>query len=107
MRPIPAAVLVVAASGLAACATTQPLARPASAPNLVYRCEAGKTFTAAYDAATERATVTAGGRVYILPQVISGSGIRYEQDGVELRSKGSWAMLAGAQGGPYDECQTD
>ena len=102
-----AAAALMGASGLAACTTTQPLAQAPSSPSLVYRCPDGKSFTAAYEVAEPgRATVTAGGRVYILPQVISASGVRYEQDGVELRTKGAWAMLTGAQGGPYDECQT-
>lgn len=100
------ALTLAAAAALAGCATTPPLTQPAGAPNLVYRCTGGNGFTAAYDAPGEKVTVTAGGRIYILPQVISGSGIRYEQDGVELRSKGAWAMLTGAQGGPYADCTT-
>lgn len=102
-----AGMALVAVAALGGCASVPPLARPPGAPSLVYRCPGGDGFTAAYDAEGQKATVTAGGRIYILPQVVSGSGVRYEQGGIELRSKRDWAMLTGAAGGPYADCRTN
>ena len=60
---------------------------------------------AAYDLQGERASVSAGGRTYSLRHVPSASGVKYAQDGVELHAKGADAMLHGAAGSPYRDCQ--
>lgn len=94
----------LAALAATGCATLAP--QGASEAPQRYACAGGKQFTAAYVARKNRVDITAGGRIYILPQAISGSGIRYAWDGVELRAKGPQATLEGARGGPYLDCTT-
>lgn len=89
---------------LAGCASVAP--QDATDAPQTYACVGGKSFTAAYDLAGDKALVTAGGRTYSLPHVRSGSGAKYARDGVELFSKGDTAMLDGAAGGPYRDCKT-
>ncbi len=112
--------LHIAAFGLAAC---QPSADTASAPPvaetpvscaeatpsgdaLAYTCANGVTFTAAYDAGFTCAIGTAGGETYRLPAVIAASGSRYTDGAVEYWEHHGDGMLAGAAGGPYEECKT-
>jgi membrane-bound inhibitor of C-type lysozyme len=87
----------------AACVTAAP--GSSSAPNL-YRCDGGKSFTAAYDRGGQRVLVTAGGLSRTLPLAISASGARYAAGDSELWGKGDSATLSGFAGGPYDGCVT-
>ena len=91
---------------LAACASAPlPLAADATDAAHTYACAGGKTFTAAYDLKGDRASISAGGRTYSLRHVPSGSGVKYAKDGVELHAKGTGAVLDGAAGSPYRDCQ--
>lgn len=91
---------------LAACVSAPlPLAADATDGAQTYACAGGKSFTAAYDLKGDRASVSAGGRTYSLRHVPSGSGVKYAQGGVELHAKGTSAMLDGAAGAPYRDCQ--
>jgi membrane-bound inhibitor of C-type lysozyme len=87
----------------AACATAAP--GSSAAPN-AYRCDGGKSFTAAYAAGGKRAQVTAGGVSRTLRLARSGSGARYTARGMELWGKGTAATLKGFPGGPYSGCVT-
>lgn len=97
---------VMSVLALSACATApRPLAADATDAAQVYACTGGKSFTAAYDLQGERARVSAGGRTYSLRHIPSASGVKYAQDGVELHAKGTDAVLVGAAGSPYRDCQ--
>ena len=103
IRGIFATMLVLA---LSACASApRPVAADATDAAQTYACAGGKSITAAYDLQGERASVSAGGRTYSLRHVPSASGVKYAQDGVELHAKGADAMLHGAAGSPYRDCQ--
>ena len=93
-----------AALALAGCASTAPM--DATAAPQAYACAGGRTFTAAYDLAGDKATVRVGERSYSLPHVRSASGAKYARGGVELFSKGDSAMLTGVPGAPYRDCKT-
>jgi len=95
----------IAGLGLTAAACAAAVPRNSASANL-YRCAAGKSFTAAYDRGGQRAFVTAGGRSRSLPLARSASGARYATDDVELWGKGDSATLTGFPGGPYDGCVT-
>lgn len=103
IRGIFGAILVLA---LSACATApRPVAADATDAAQTYTCAGGKSFTAAYDLQGERASVSAGGRTYSLRHLPSGSGVKYAEGGVELHAKGAGALLVGAAGSPYRDCQ--
>lgn len=87
----------------AACATAAP---GSSAASNLYRCDGGKSFTAAYDTGGRSAWVTAGGTSRALPLARSASGARYAARGMELWGKGVSATLNGFPGGPYNGCVT-
>lgn len=95
---------VGAALILAGCASTTPM--DATAAPQTYVCAGGRAFTAAYDLAGDKALVRAEDRTYRLPRVRSASGARYAAGGVELFSRGDAAVLTGAAGAPYRDCQT-
>ncbi|PHY19332.1 MliC family protein [Caulobacter sp. BP25] len=95
--------LVLLALTAAGCATLAPDATDAP---IRYRCEAGKSFTAAYALHGKRVLVTAGGVSRTLKLARSGSGARYTAGGSEIWSKGSEAMLKGFPGGPYKACRS-
>jgi len=58
-----------------------------------YRCDDGTAFTAVFDRATERATVSFAGMPPMkLPRAVSGSGFRYSDGRHELRGKGDDAL---------------
>jgi membrane-bound inhibitor of C-type lysozyme len=89
-----------------------PVVRPApkAAPGVntaavLYRCAAGKTFTAAWGQAGDRVRVKAGGMVRSLPAARSASGARYSDGKFEIWGKGDQAMLTGFPGGPYQGCR--
>ncbi len=88
---------------VAACATAAP--GSSAGPNL-YRCDGGKSFTAAYDVGGKRARVSAGGVSRDLKLARSGSGARYTAKGMELWGKGASATLTGFPGGPFNGCAT-
>ncbi len=96
------AALALAAAG---CATVAPAPGSSDAANL-YRCQGGRSFTAAYGLNGKRATVSAGGTTRALRIARSASGARYTARGAELWGKGSTATLTGFPGGPYDGCAT-
>ena len=87
----------------AACATAAP---GSSAASNLYRCEGGRSFTAAYDRGGQSVLVTAGGMSRSLPLARSASGARYATGDSELWGKGDSATLKGFAGGPYDGCVT-
>jgi membrane-bound inhibitor of C-type lysozyme len=95
LRPVLAAACFLAVAG---CATA---ASPAG--SFSYACDAGKAFTAAFTA-SDRVTVTAGGRAVSMPQVMSGSGARFSDGQATYWSKGRTATLEGLPGGPYIDC---
>ena len=97
-----AATALALALALGACATAAP--QDASGAPVRYACDEGKSFTASYAASGRRADVSAGGRIYVLPQV--GASARYVDHGVELQADGSGAQLQGARGAPYRNCRT-
>jgi membrane-bound inhibitor of C-type lysozyme len=66
--------------------TTAPLGAVA------YTCDAGKSFTATFSDASVALTLSHG-RTLTLPQVMSGSGIRYELGAIALVGKGSDAFI--------------
>jgi membrane-bound inhibitor of C-type lysozyme len=90
--------LAAAALSLSACAATNP-----SAGRTDWRCDGGAAFSVRFEGA--RAEVFAGGQIYTLPQSESGSGIRYSDGNVEYREHQGQATLAGARGGPYNNCR--
>lgn len=100
---VPLALLVLLALTAAGCATLAPDATDAP---IRYRCEAGKSFTAAYALHGKRVVVTAGGVSRTLKLARSGSGARYTAGGSEIWSKGAEAMLKGFPGGPYKACRS-
>lgn len=81
-----------------------PAAKPASEPTpaddsepsvingVRYRCDDGKGFTADY-LSNNTVRATFGTRVFVLPQVVSASGIRYSDGSVTLNSKGDEAFV--------------
>lgn len=106
MSPTTRGALVALSAGLAlsACATVAPGtdSRP-----IAYRCDAGRTFTAAWNQPGDRVRVTAGGLTKSLPHARSASGARYAANGFEIWGKGDTASLSGFPGGPYNGCSTD
>lgn len=98
------ACLAVLALTLAGCATVAPM-DSTDAP-IRYRCEAGKTFTAAYALHGRRVVVKAGGATKTLKLARSASGARYAAGEAEIWSKGSDATLKGFPGGPYQACRS-
>lgn len=64
------------------------------APNgaVVYTCDTGKTLTATFSDTTVALTLS-DGRSLTLPHVMSGSGIRYEAEGVAFVGKGADAFI--------------
>ena len=95
-------VLALLAAG---CATVTAAPGSTGAPHL-YRCDGGKTFTAAYHLNGRSAEVRAGGVARTLPLARSASGARYAARGAELWGKGDTATLSGFPGGPYNDCAT-
>lgn len=83
---------------LAACASGP------GGPRADWRCDGGAAFSVRFDGSS--ANVFAGGQVYELPQVQSGSGIRYSNGAVEYQEHQGVATLNGAAGGPYTNCRT-
>jgi membrane-bound inhibitor of C-type lysozyme len=77
----------------------------ASSNNVSFACSAGKTIEA--DFASNQVTLSlSDGRSFTLPQVMSGSGIRYKNasDTIEFDSEGSNAMLTEATSTTYNNC---
>jgi membrane-bound inhibitor of C-type lysozyme len=97
---VPLALLALTAAG---CATLAPDATDAP---IRYRCQAGKSFTAAYALHGKRVVVSAGGVTRALKLARSGSGARYTAGQAEIWSKGPDAMLKGFPGGPYQDCRS-
>lgn len=99
-------IAAIAGFGLAAasCATIEPAPGTTSSP-LNYRCDAGKTFTAAWNQPGDKVKVTAGGVTKSLPHARSASGARYASGAYEIWGKGETAMLSGFPGGPYSNCR--
>jgi membrane-bound inhibitor of C-type lysozyme len=67
-------------------------AEPSVINSVRYRCDDGKGFIADY-LTNNTVRATFGTRVFILPQVVSGSGIRYSDGSVTLNSKGDEAFV--------------
>lgn len=95
---VPLALLALTAAG---CATRAPDATDAP---VRYRCDAGKSFTAAYALHGKHVVVTAGGVTRTLKLARSGSGARYTAGQAEIWGKGAAATLKGFPGGPYQDC---
>lgn len=71
-------------------------------PDALFSCATG-SFDVTYGEGTATLALS-DGRTLTLTQVQSGSGIRYAADGVELMSKGSWAVLTENGTATYDQC---
>lgn len=68
-----------------------------------YLCRGGKSIEAAFS--SERVILTLSDtRAFVLPQVQSGSGIRYEKDGVMFVGKGDNAFLEESGEETYVDC---
>lgn len=91
---------------VAGCAGAAAHNRAEAAGPFIYTCADGKRFTAAFNAAGDVVTIAAGGDSRTLPQVISGSGARFADAGVQYWSKGREATLEGFPGGPFAACAT-
>ena len=81
--------------------------------SVMYSCDAGKTIAAVYSVPAAGtgsvALILSDGRTFTLPQVMSGSGIRYEQgagtaNDVQFSSKGSDAFLIENNATTYNNC---
>ncbi|RYF93592.1 MAG: hypothetical protein EON95_08385 [Caulobacteraceae bacterium] len=84
------------------------MAAPGTNPDtLLYRCAAGKRFTAAWGLPGDRVKVTAGGISQLLAARPAASGARYGEGPFQIWGKGDEAMLEGFPGGPYKACRTD
>lgn len=92
-------IALAALAALGACATTAP-----GGPRTDWACDGGAAFSVRFNA-QQQAEVFAGGQVYTLGQQASGSGIRYQNGGVEYREHQGQATLSGAHGGPYNNCR--
>jgi membrane-bound inhibitor of C-type lysozyme len=66
----------------------------AQAEKVTYRCENGKSFIAEYSSKDVRITFLPDGNQLTLPQVVSGSGIRYTDGKATLVSKGANAVIS-------------
>jgi membrane-bound inhibitor of C-type lysozyme len=66
----------------------------AQAEKVTYQCENGKSFIAEYSSKDVRITFLPEGNKLTLPQVISGSGIRYSDGTTTLSSKGANAEIS-------------
>ncbi|PZR34398.1 MliC family protein [Caulobacter segnis] len=97
---VPLALLALTAAG---CATLAPDATDSA---VRYRCQAGKSFTAAYALHGKHVVVTAGGVTRTLKLARSGSGARYTAGDAEIWGKGTAATLKGFPGGPYRACDS-
>jgi membrane-bound inhibitor of C-type lysozyme len=69
-------------------------AAKAQANKVTYQCEEEKTFTAEYLPKKVHITLLPDGTKLTLPQVISGSGIRYSDGKTTLVSKGANATIS-------------
>ncbi|WP_332773213.1 MliC family protein [Phenylobacterium sp.] len=98
------ALALIGMLALGGCASVMP--EDATDAPMTYACADGKRFTAAYALKGDEVRVIAGGMSYSLPHMRSASGARYARAGVELATKGDAALLDGAAGGPYRDCQT-
>ncbi|UBF25491.1 MliC family protein [Kovacikia minuta CCNUW1] len=83
-------------------------AKPASAqPKVInsvrYKCDAGKSFDAVYYS-NQTVKATFGSKVITLPQVESGSGIRYSNGSVTLHGKGDTAFVEVGDRVLFDNC---
>lgn len=88
------AVSFLGAAAVAAAIASPGLAQTATA---VWACEDGQTFRASYD---DRGVMLKGdGASYTLRQARSGSGVRYEAEGVEFHEKGTEAVMTFPGGG--------
>lgn len=76
---------------------------PVANPGVTYYCEQGKTIKARFDSESAELQLS-DGRSLILPQVRSGSGVRYEKDGIALIGKGNNAFLTERETISYNNC---
>jgi len=89
--------------------TTTATSTPSAAQNVVTSaCDAGKDITAAYSSNSVHLSLS-DGRMFTLPQTVSGSGIRYEQgagtpQNIVFSSEGSNAFLTENGTMTYTNC---
>jgi membrane-bound inhibitor of C-type lysozyme len=96
-------ILILVAVGAYAYSRTHHSPSDAVISTASYLCRGGKTIEASY--ATDSVTLTLSDtRAMVLPQVMSGSGIRYEKDGVVFASKGDNAFLTENGTETYSDC---
>lgn len=98
MRTFAALASVIAVAALGACASI------GGGPRTDWRCDGGAAFSVR--ASSRSAEVFAGGQVYQLRSVRSGSGARFSNGTVEFWEHQGEANLTGAHGGPYTNCRT-
>jgi membrane-bound inhibitor of C-type lysozyme len=68
-----------------------------------YKCDGGKRFSADY-LSNNSVQATFGSKVLILPQVVSGSGIRYSNGSVTLSAKGDQALVEVGKKALFKNC---
>ncbi len=68
-----------------------------------YLCRDGKTIEAVFTETNVTLTLS-DTRAFVLPQAVSGSGVRYEKDGVAFLGKGNNAFLQEDGTTTYEDC---
>ena len=104
MRHLIAAFAVVAALGACQTAPQKPV-RTDAARNVrvtvAYNCDDGLSFTAAFQVSPEAVELHfANGDQLLLPQVVSGSGFRYQDARHEFRGKSDDALYTLGKAAP-------
>lgn len=97
------AALVLAACALPGRGPERP-DRPPIDRYLRYACADGQEFGVTFQQGGKRALVVAGGWSHLLPQVQSGSGVKYSDGKVTLRTKGLNAALEEEGRTTYRDC---
>jgi membrane-bound inhibitor of C-type lysozyme len=72
---------------------------------LFYVCADGSTFTATYDAATDRMLVERGGVAHALTHQMSADGARYADDRLEVWGRGRGARVTDLATGAAVQCE--
>jgi membrane-bound inhibitor of C-type lysozyme len=84
------------------------MSRPAAAAlfaALLYVCADASTFTATYDAATDRMLVERGGVTHTLTHQMSADGARYADDRLEFWGRGRSARVTDLATGAAVQCE--
>jgi len=96
-------VIILIAFGVYAYTHTQESPDSTVTATASYLCRDGKTIDASFTNANVTLTLS-DTRAFVLPQVVSGSGVRYEKDGVVFAGKGDNAFLEENGTQTYIDC---